>query len=369
MKTKSFPSLNADLSLLGYGLMRLPEKDGKIDFEQAHKLTDKAIENGVNYFDTAYMYHNGESELFLNDVIKRHGRSSFYIADKLPLWDCNDKEYIDKTIEEQFRRLDVDYIDFYLLHGMGKDNWEKALKYDAIPTLEKLKKDGRIGRIGFSFHDNKQVLESMMQYEKWDFAYIQFNYFDYKRQKANELYQVLEKHNIPMVAMEPVRGGLLANPPRGFGDEFKKQYPDRSVASWALRYSGSFTNTCNVLSGMSNMEQVEDNLNIFNNFKPLNTEELALVKSVRNKIFDVDQIPCTNCAYCKSCPLDIDIQRCFGVYNEYKIMGNEDWYNGQKKEIKESGRGPEKCTACGMCVAKCPQKIEIPSRIKELIAE
>jgi predicted aldo/keto reductase-like oxidoreductase len=360
------------VSLLGFGNMRLPEKDGKIDREKALAMLDKAISSGVNYLDTAYGYHQGDSEVFVGEAIRGRKREDLIIATKLPMWHVDSEEKVDALLKEQLQRLGTPYIDFYLLHAMGKASIEKMRQFKVLERLEKYKKDGTIRHLGFSFHDDYQYFEELVKTGAFEFAQIQFNYMDKDTQAGLKGMQLAGKQGMGIVIMEPVKGGTLANLPSDVTSVFKQSNSD-SPARWALRYAASFPEVCVVLSGMSTMEQVEENLDTFNNFKALNAEETRLVEEVAKKISSRTRVPCTACGYCTTakdgntavCPFGVNIPRNFRVFNNYAMYENKGDLMWNYKEIPEAQRA-NKCTKCGRCELLCPQKIRIPDELSAL---
>ena len=257
MKTKKFDNLGIEPSLLGFGCMRFPlDEDGKINEKEAEKMIDKAIGSGVTYIDTAFPYHNGDSEPFVGKVLKKYKREDFFLATKLPIWNVSSKEEAKKVFEDQLKRLDVEYVDFYLLHALDADKWRKVLEYDLIGMCEEFREEGKIRNIGFSFHDEYPVFKEILEYHDWDFCQLQLNYMDMDIQAGMKGYLLAEKYNIPIIVMEPIKGGSLANLPEDIENKFKAYNPDLSISSWALRYVASLPNVKVVLSGMSTYEQV-----------------------------------------------------------------------------------------------------------------
>ena len=360
MEKRKMENLGIETSLLGFGCMRFPVcADGKIDEPEAERMLDKAIAEGVNYIDTAYPYHEGQSEIVVGKILKKYERSSFYLATKLPLWKVEKKEDIRAIFEEQLEKLQTDYIDFYLMHAVGKERWDKMLEIGCIGELEKLKAEGKIKYLGFSFHDSYEVFEEVINYRDWDFAQIQFNYMDAEEQAGTRGYELAVKKGVPLIIMEPVKGGSLSRFAEDIMGRFRQLDADASASSFALRWVGSFPGVKVILSGMSTMEQVEDNLKTFTPFKPLSQEERAVVEDVAATIKSRVQNGCTGCRYCMPCPAGVDIPGCFAAWNTYHMYQN---YNVVKwrweKEI-----GPEhqakNCIKCGKCEAACPQKLSI----------
>lgn len=370
MEKRKLEKLGIETSLLGYGCMRFPTNgEGKIDVEAAEKLLDKAYEQGVNYFDTAYPYHGGESEVFVGNVMKKYDRKSFYLATKMPMWNTTSLEQAEKIFAEQLEKLQTEYIDFYLIHSLNKEAWGRALSLGIVKRLEELKEEGKIKYLGFSFHDDYEVFEEILRYRDWDFCQIQLNYMDTEIQAGMRGYKLTEELNVPLIIMEPVKGGRLANYAEDITAKFRALDPEASTASFALRWVGSLPNVKVVLSGMSNMEQVEDNLKTFNNFKPMSETELATVKEIVDLINSRVQNGCTGCNYCMPCPAGINIPANFRVWNTYHMYQN---YNIVKWDW-EKGLGDEKqaknCIKCGKCEKACPQKLSIRADLEKVQAD
>ncbi len=354
-----------EVSLLGFGCMRFPQKDGKIDKELSTKMITYAMENGVNYLDTAYPYHGGNSELFVGEFIKHLDRESFFLADKLPIWDCKTKEDVDRIFHEQLKKCQTDYFDFYLIHAVNKGRLKQVEELELLPILEKFKSEGKIRNIGFSFHDDLEAFKLWADLYDWDFCQIQLNYMDVEHQQGMEGYNILTEKGIPVIIMEPVKGGSLAK----FNDRIEakmKQYnPEKSIASWAFRWVGSLPNVKVILSGMSNMEQVVDNVQTFQDFKPLNKEEIEIIKEVRQEILDLSKVECTSCNYCMPCPHGVEIPRNFRLYNSHSMYENDNHTRWAYGEMHKNDATADFCIECGECLPKCPQFIEIPTRLAE----
>ncbi len=354
-------------SLLGLGMMRLPKaKEGseEIDRQKAQEIVDYAYSHGINYFDTAYRYHAGDSEIFVGEALKKYPRESFYLASKMPIWEAKVPEDVEKIFNEQLERCKVDYFDFYLCHSQNKENFAKLQEFHAYEFLSKMKEEGKIRRLGFSFHDTPEVLRQIVETYSWDFAQIQLNYLDWEMQDAKSQYEILTEHGIPVIVMEPVRGGALASLCQRSDEILKEACPDKSIASWAIRYAASLPNVQVVLSGMSNLEQIQDNVATMAEFEPLSEKEREALEQALEEYRKNHLVPCTGCRYCMDCPFGVDIPAVFKAYNRYAIGK---WAEGFLKAYDELGEaGPESCRACGACMRQCPQKIQIPDRMKSI---
>ncbi len=373
MEYRSMDKLGVKPSMLGFGCMRFPQKeDGSIDEVESEKMLDKAIEAGVTYIDTAYPYHNGESEPFVGRVLKKYKRDSFYLATKLPIWKVEIIEDVKATFEEQLNRLQVDYVDFYLLHALSKERWEKILKLGVLDFCKEMKEQGKLKYIGFSFHDSYEVFEEILTSWDWDFCQIQYNYMDTEHQAGDRGYALAEKLGVPMVIMEPIKGGSLAVLPEDIAAMYKEADQEASISSWALRWVGTHSNVKVILSGMSTYSQVLDNLKTFETFKPLNQEEQALVKKVAATIRSRVKNGCTGCRYCMPCPFGIDIPKNFAIWNQEAMYGNPAAAKRKyERELAESARA-DQCRKCGACEKECPQAISIREdlvRVKEDFAK
>ena len=370
MEKRKLENLGIETSLLGFGCMRFPvTAEGKIDEPEAERMLDKAIAAGVNYIDTAYPYHNGDSEPFVGRVLKKYDRHSFYLATKLPCWNVSKKEDAERIFEEQLTRLQTDYIDFYLMHALSGDSFRKMAELGVVEVLERLKAEGRIKYLGFSFHDSYEAFKEILCYRDWDFCQIQLNYMDAESQAGLKGYRLTEERNVPLVIMEPVKGGSLAAFAEDITGKFRALDPEASVASYALRWVGSLPNVKVVLSGMSTMEQVEDNLKTFTDFRSLSDEETKTIDDIVALIRSRVQNGCTACRYCMPCPAGVDIPGNFRVWNTYHMYQN---YN-MVKNSWEKNLGDEKqaknCIKCGKCEKACPQKLHIREDLEKVQAD
>lgn len=356
---------------LGFGMMRLPEKDGEIDIEHVKRMVDKYMEMEMNYFDTAYIYHGGKSESAVGEaLVKRYPRESFKLATKLPAWEIKEESDIERIFNEQCERACVDYFDLYLLHSIEDgNNIETYEKYDCFSWGLKKKAEGKIKHFGFSFHGSPELLERVLdEHPEVEFVQIQLNYLDRTNPvvRSEELYNILHDRNIPIIVMEPIRGGMLASLAPEQEAKFKAIRPDKSIASWALRYVGSLPGVMTILSGMSTEEQMDDNISTFTSFEPLSQEEMSAINEVTEDILSIPQIGCTACKYCTpGCPMQISIPDVFRTVNTLRRYP-DDWraknfYSGL---ITRSGKAAD-CISCGQCEGVCPQHLPIIELLKE----
>lgn len=363
---------DTEVSLLGLGTMRLPcktplkrEANPIINYQKAQELVDLAYQNGVNYYDTAYMYHVGKSEKFIGTALKKYPRDSYFLADKLPIWLCPKKSDMEKVFQKQLDRTGHSYFDFYLLHSLNKDSFDKCEKFGAYDFLLKKKESGQIKNIGFSFHGTVEALREIVAAHKWDFAQIQMNYLDWKNQDAKTQYEILTEAGIPVIVMEPVRGGKLADVSADIEEMFKKARPDSSVASWAMRFVASHDNVLTVLSGMNSVEQMMDNIDTFTDFEPFDDREYKICENAAAMMNKSEVIPCTGCDYCADCPKGVKISSIFAAYNNIKT-GELTKEKGM--EIYNSiDVKADACVFCGKCMGHCPQSIKIPDIMKDTI--
>ncbi len=370
MEFRKIDKLGVTTSLLGFGCMRFPlDKDGNIDEVRSEKMIDEAYASGVNYFDTAYVYHGGKSEIFTGKVLDKYDRSSYYLATKLPIWDVHSVVDAERIFQEQLEKLHKDYIDFYLLHSFNRETFENMAKLGVIDYLDGLKAEGKIKFLGFSFHDDYEVFEHILKYRDWDFCQIQLNYMDAETQAGMKGYALTEKLNIPVIIMEPVKGGSISKLPINAVPYFETLNPGKSPASWALRWVGSLPNVKVILSGMSDEAQVEDNLVTFESFTPLNTEEQKAVKIVSEIFRGLVKNGCTGCSYCMPCPAGVDIPRTFALWNDYGRYGNKGDMQWQWTFNFDEAKKAKNCIECGQCEEACPQKLQIRNDLKAVQVE
>lgn len=369
MKYSEFSNIKGKVSKLGFGLMRLPKLyEGKedIDFKEAERLVDLAYKNGVNYFDTAYVYHNGESEIFAGKILNKYPRESYNLATKLPGWAIkNDSKTVDELFNEQLEKCETEYFDFYLLHSLNRDIWQTFKSVNAYENLKEKKSQGKIKHLGFSFHGDMELFKELLDNYEWDFVQLQINYYDWEADNAKDFYKLLEDKNIPCIVMEPVRGGSLQKLNDEAVEVFKK-LSSSSPASYALRFVAQLPNVLVTLSGMSTYEQVEDNINTFNECKPLSDEEMKAIEEA-NVLFRKNfSIPCTACKYCVTeCPKGIDIPSCFSAFNEYNATRDIKDLNKTYLLIPKEKQA-HNCIDCKKCMEHCPQEINIPRKLSNI---
>ncbi len=357
------------VSLLGFGCMRFPQINGGIDYEKSKNMIDFALSSGINYFDTSYIYHGGQSEIFLNKaLISRYMRNKYFIADKLPINLCNTKDDAKNIYEIQMNKLGLNYLDFHVLHAVNNDRWKSAQKLKILDFQRSLKECGKVKHIGFSFHDTPEVLEKILDENYlWDFIMLQINYYDWESSiNSKKMYQLCTERNIPIIVMEPLRGGNLINLSENIKNIFYDNNKYLSIASWPLRFAGSLDNVKIVLSGMTAIEQVKDNVNTFADFHPLRDEEYFVVKKALDEILKIKLIACTECRYCQICPQDIDIASSISAYNKYKSLNSTTEITKNYMNTISLNRRSDKCINCKICLSHCPQKIDIPSILSEI---
>ena len=398
------PKTGENVSLLGYGCMRwptIPSPDGKegdeiIDQEMVNRLVDTALENGVNYFDTSPAYCKGKSEGATGTALSRHPRDSYYIATKLSNFSPSTQSHKASVAmyENSLKELRTDYIDYMLLHGVGMGGMDELharyLDNGILDFLLKEREEGRIKNLGFSYHGDIEVFDWLLSKHdeyKWDFVQIQLNYLDWKHSKelnprntnAEYLYDELQKRGIPAVIMEPLLGGRLANVPEHIVSRLKQREPEESIASWAFRYAGSYLDVLTVLSGMTYMEHLEDNLHTYSPLKPLTDEEVTFLHDTADLMMQYPTIPCNDCKYCMPCPYGIDIPANLMHYNKCVNEDNiptssmsPDYARARKAFLVGYDRSVPKlrqashCIGCGQCSPHCPQGIDIPNELHRI---
>lgn len=358
---------------LGFGMMRLPRVEGTqtIDVEHTKRMVDAFMEAGGKYFDTAYVYEGSEAAT-KEALCDRYPRESYFLANKLNASDfaCKSEEEAKNEIKVSLERTGAAYFDFYLLHGIDSGNKEKYTQYGIWDYMRKLKEEGLIRHYGFSFHSTPELLDELLTaHPDIEFVQLQINYSDWEDPLvcSRRCYEVATQHGKPIIVMEPVKGGKLADPPQQVKEILQQANPDASFASWAIRFTASLPNVMMVLSGMSNMEQMEDNLSYMRQLQPLNDEEQKVLEAACKALLQFDGIACTACHYCTpGCPMDIHIPEIFAVMNVYKMYGN---LNEARNEYKwrPGGEKASACIQCGQCEDACPQHLPIISLLEEVV--
>ena len=358
---------------LGFGMMRLPRVEGTqdIDLEHTKRMVDAFINAGGKYFDTAYVYE-GSEEATKAALCDRYPRESYYLADKLNASEfaCKSEEEAKNEINISLERSGAGYFDFYLLHGLDTGNVENFRQYGIWEYMRKLKEEGLIRHYGFSFHSTPEQLDELLtEHPDIEFVQLQINYSDWDDPfiASQRCYEMATRHGKPVIVMEPVKGGKLADPPQQVKDILLKANPDASFASWAIRFTASLPNVMMVLSGMSSMEQMEDNLSFMRQLQPLNDEEQMVLKEACKELAQLEDIPCTACHYCTpGCPMDIHIPEIFAVMNTYKMYGNLEEARNEYK-WRPGGEKASACIQCGQCENACPQHLPIISLLEEVV--
>ncbi|MBN1429727.1 MAG: aldo/keto reductase [Anaerolineae bacterium] len=365
MQYRRFGKLDWQPSALGFGCMRLPTTGtpADIDEPEAMRMVHHAIEQGVNYVDTAYPYHGGNSESFLGRALKAGNyREKVRIASKLPCWLVETASDFDKYLNEQLSKIQIEHIDFYLLHALNKSSWEKMSALGIVSMAEKAVADGRIGHLGFSFHDSYEVFQEIVDaYDKWTFCQIQYNYMDIENQAGTRGLQYAAGKGLAIVIMEPLLGGRLVDPPERIQQLWNLAETTRSAPDWALQWLWNQPEVSVVLSGMSTMEQVEGNLAsaTASGVGTLSRKDLQVIDQVREMYQSLCPIPCTQCGYCMPCPNGVNIPRNFDVYNDGSIYDKPDWARNQYQQWIPVAERADQCIACQDCEQKCPQAIRI----------
>lgn len=358
------------VSQLGFGCMRFPLKqnDSKdIDEKEAIEMLHYAIDNGVNYIDTAYNYHQGNSEILVGKALKDGYREKVFLATKLPVWLTNSYEDFEKFLNEQLEKLQTDYIDFYLLHSLHEKTWNKISKLDIHKFLDMAKQKGKIKYVGFSFHDEFPLFKTIVDSYPWDFCQIQLNFMDKDYQAGIQGLKYAYEKGILVSIMEPIKGGKLASAPKEIQDVWNRYHIKRTPAEWALKWLYNLEEVSVVLSGMSTMNQVKENIKTASESLPnsLTNDEIQLIDEVTGIYKSKVKIGCTSCEYCLPCPSNIAIPSIFNIYNNMYVYGTEKESKATYNRLIEQGKDASKCVECGACESNCPQHLEIINTLKD----
>lgn len=373
MQYRTFGKLNWKASALGFGCMRFPILDGdssKIDESEATRMLHTAIDQGVNYLDTAYGYHSGNSERFLGRALKNGYREKVHLATKLPCWLVKSAGDFDKYFDEQLQKLQTDHVDFYLLHGLGAARWHEMRDLGVLPWAERAIASGRIRHLGFSFHDGFEAFKEIVDgYDKWDFCQIQYNYMDVAEQAGTRGLKFAAANGLAVVIMEPLRGGKLANPPEQVRHVWDSAPRQRTPADWALQWLWHQPEVSVVLSGMSTMQQVRENLASaeLSGSHTLSAAELALFEQARERYKGLSPIPCTRCEYCMPCPNGLTIPALFDWFNQSVMYGSFDEARWRYEHLRPEEQASA-CMQCLQCEEHCPQHIAVSDWMKRVHA-
>ena len=362
------------LSALGMGAMRLPVIDGKdsqVDFEETKKMVDHAMKNGINYYDTAWGYHEGNSETVMGKALSSYPRDSFFLADKFPGYDLDNMDKVESIFEKQLEKCGVEYFDFYLFHNVCEMNIDSYTdeKYGIMEYLMKQKRSGRIRHLGLSVHGSRSVLERFLDAygSEMEFCQIQLNYMDWEFQKAKEKVELLNERNIPIWVMEPLRGGQLASLDAAFEENLKALRPYETVPAWAFRFLQTVPGVTVTLSGMSDFQQLQDNISTFQTERPLSDEEFSVLEGIADSIIKRTALPCTACRYCTShCPQHLDIPMLLELYNEH-CSTEAGFIAPMALSAIDEDKRPSACIGCRSCEAVCPQQIKISEAMADFV--
>lgn len=360
-----------ELSMLGMGAMRLPTVEGnyeQIDEVATREMVDYAMKQGINYYDTAFGYHGGQSEIVMGKILNQYPRESYYFATKFPGYDLSNMDKVEEIFEKQLEKTGMEYFDFYLFHCLSDQNIEAYLnpEYGIYDYLMKKKKNGRIKHLGVSVHADYDIFKRFLEAygEDIEFCQLQINYVDWKFQEANKKVELLKEYKIPVWVMEPLRGGKLATVSDEYASRLQKLRPEEKVPAWAFRYLQTIPEITVILSGMSNFEQIKDNIETFETNEPLNAKEMECISEIADEMIEM-LLPCTSCRYCaEKCPKGLDIPRLLELHNEYVFSGDKKMALEGVMMLEEDKR-PDACVGCRSCEAVCPQQLKISEAIKD----
>lgn len=363
-------------SKFGFGCMRLPLTDennpSSVDQELFNQMVDRYMEKGFNYFDTSYAYHGGVSETAIRKaVVERYPRESFQICDKMPTWALTSEEDNDKFVNEMLERLAIDYFDVFFIHNINVPWLKLAEKCNTFEYIKKMKENGVARKIGFSFHDDSKLLKKVLdKYGDFlDIAQLELNYLDWDDPsiEARKCYELCVEHGLDVYVMEPLKGGVIVNLPDEIKNDFEEFNPDKSIASFAIRFCASLDNVKMVLSGMSKMSDLDDNIDTYENFEPLTDNESEFLENMALKLREKVAVPCSECGYCiDACPEMIPIPEYFNIYNTSKNQPESNIYRLYYDKLGDEKVPASECTYCGTCIEHCTQKIDIPKELEKL---
>ena len=377
MQNRLIEKTGDEISPLGFGAMRLPLKNGKIDRELAREQIYHAIDNGINFIDTAYLY--GDSETFLGEVLQGEYKNKVKLCTKLPAINIRKYEDMEKILDEQLNRLQRDSIDYYMIHAVDLKAMNRLLKKDLLKFINKAKRDGKINHVGFSYHGPKEEFEIILDGYDWDVVMVKYNYFDENVQAGMEGIEYAASKGMGVFVMEPLKGGILAGKMPDESEEiFRKANPNKSNAEWALEWVLNNRNVTCVLSGMNSIDQIDENIRIANNITPLSLsfEDMETIELVKRVLRNSLKINCSTCGYCMPCPQGVNIPECMKIYNEKYLFGHKGMFNQSFMDyyqyvggIMGNSGNAGKCNGCGKCLRKCPQKLDIIEELKKVKKE
>ncbi|RAP43754.1 aldo/keto reductase [uncultured Methanosphaera sp.] len=372
IQTRTIKKTGKEVSLLGLGAMRLPTRNGRIDKQKATKLVNYAIDHGVTLIDTAYLYHNGESETFLRNILQDR-RNDVQISTKLPVWFVKKEEDLEEYLDKQMEKLGVEYIDYYFLHSLNYETYKRLKPLHVLEFLDRIKKEGKVKHVGFSYHDNYEDFTKIIDDYDWDMCLLQYNFIDEEVQAGRKGVQYAYNHDVSVFIMEPLKGGLLAHDvPEKVKITMENENIDETPSRWALKWLANQKEITCILSGMSEIEQLDENIETMNSTEPnsISEKELQVYNNVKKVYDELIQIPCTQCRYCMPCPAHVNIPTCFEAYNAKYIFKKNTQYTFRVSGIMGGKPGyASNCISCGACISKCPQKINIPLELKKVSDE